>query len=100
MQAFDTFHQSTMQELRVLRDLLAEAIQKVAPVKQVVIRTDIAALSCKALRTRIIRERGPQAAAVLATKLNAGLAKLGKARAQLSRPARNGNGTGVHDHAD
>jgi hypothetical protein len=99
MQTFDTSHLTNAQELAALRELLDEAIQRVAPaqpVKPIILRTDIATMSCKQLRRRIIRERGPQAAAVLATKLNADLATLGKARVRLVRAGRNGNGI----HAD
>ena len=54
-------------------------------------------MSCKQLRARIIRERGAQAAATLATKLNRDLTQLGKNRVVLQRAVRNGNGMHVHD---
>jgi len=89
------------QDLEALRELLEEAIGKAAkaaePVKTVVTyRTDIGAMSGKALVARIIAARGEQAAAVLATKLNAELARRGKDRVMLKRAARNGNGAAAH----
>jgi hypothetical protein len=85
--------------LGALRELLLEMVEQVKPTEpvQTVItyRTDISAMSCKALVARIIAARGEQAAAVLATKLNAELARRGKARVKLSRPTRNGNGNGA-----
>ena len=92
----DNVPKTDAQELTALRELLDEAIAKVTSTRQVVIRTDIAGMSCKQLVSRIIDERGEQAAAVLATKLN-GLGPRGKARVLL-RPARNGNG--VHVRAE
>jgi hypothetical protein len=97
---FDTLHPTNAQELDALRELLDEAIRKVKPVKPIILRSDIGAMPCKQLVAAIIRERGPQAAAVLATKLNARLAERGKVRVKLVRPARNGNGAGGHDYAD
>jgi hypothetical protein len=89
-------------ELGALRGLLEEMIGKTAPVEPVrttvTYRSDIAAMACKELVQRIIRERGEQAAAILATKLNAELARRGKVRVKLQRVARNGNGNGVHVH--
>ena len=89
-------------DLEALRGLLFEAIEKAKPAKRkpVVLTTDIARLSCKQLVGRIIRDRGEQAAAVLATKLNHELARRGKERAVMTRAARNGNGAGLHGSAD
>jgi hypothetical protein len=57
---------------------------------------DLAAMSCKALVRAIIQARGSQSAAVLATKLNARLAALGKERVTKTRAVRGGfGGTGA-----
>jgi hypothetical protein len=77
-------------DLAALRELLFEAIAKAKP------GIDIAGVPCKDLVQRIINARGEQAAAVLATKLNAELARRGKGRVMLRRAARNGNGVHVH----
>ena len=86
------------EELDTMRAMLDEALKRIVPAKKVVvIQTDIATMSCKQLRARIIRERGAQAAATLATKLNRDLTQLGKNRVVLQRAVRNGNGMHVHD---
>jgi hypothetical protein len=76
-------------------------LEKARAAKPVVVyrttRTDLATAPCKTLVQRIIAERGEQAAAVMATKLNAELAQRGKGRVLFKRAVRNGN---VHfDHA-
>ena len=53
-------------------------------------------MPCKDLVQRIINARGEQAAAVLATKLNAELARRGKGRVVLQRAARNGSDAHAH----
>jgi hypothetical protein len=78
------------QYLAALRELLFEAIAQAKP------GIDITEVPCRDLVQRIIDARGERAAAVLATKLNAELARRGKGRVVLQRAARNGNGVHVH----
>jgi hypothetical protein len=73
------------------------AIEQAKPTEPFVYRVDIAMMPCKELVWSIIRHRGERAAAVLATKLNAELARRGKKRVVLQRAARNGNGAHVRD---
>ena len=81
-------------DLAALRELLFEAIAKAKP-EVITYRVDIAGMPCKDLVQRIIDARGEQAAAVLATKLNAELARRGKGRVMLKRAVRR-NGNGLH----
>ena len=91
---FTNSQTTNTQDLDALRELLNEAIAKAKPAV-ITCRSDIAAMPCKALVARIITERGEQAAAVLATKLNAELTRRGKGRVMLKRAVRR-NGNGLH----
>jgi hypothetical protein len=97
MQNVDHNGRRSQSDLAALRELLLEAIERIRPARPITYRSDIAVMPCKALVQRIICARGEQAAAVLATKLNAELARRGKKRVVLQRVARNGNGAHVHD---
>ena len=87
---------SNTQAVGALHELLDEVVAEIAATRPVILYTDIATLPCNKLVQRVINERGEQAAAVFATKLNGELARRGKNRVVLQRAARNGNGVHVH----
>ncbi len=95
MSAINQNGRNSQSDIAALRELAHEVLAQVKAREPFVYRVDIATMPCKDLVQSIIQHRGAQAAAVLATKLNAELARRGKERVVLQRAARNGNGTHV-----